>query len=199
MYDNEKFSTGISATMYLYSDLSYNVQSQMLGALWAFAAYDFKILNLSLNGSSYFTKDGEVDLFAGLVLDHTFFTFDSTLVIAPGLSFYGGTQNFYEQYYDRSMSNSMGGNGSQGSQGQGTSGTVYMNEVSKFRMLNIELSLPIQYYYKSFIFSFTPSYSIPLSPSTFVYDDILVEEELHNIFYFYVGVGYWFFTNKDAR
>lgn len=200
MFDKNNFSTGISATSYLYSDLSYNVQSQMLGALWAFASYDFKVLNLTLSGSSYFTKEGEVDVFAGLILDHTFFAFDSTLLIAPGLSFYGGTQNFYEQFYNQSIGNSMGGNGSQGSHGQGTSSTnVYINEVSKFNILNIELSMPIQYYYKSFIFSFTPSYAFPLSPSTFIYDDIIVKEELHNVFYFYVGVSYWFFTNKNAH
>jgi len=201
MYDKKKFSTGISATAYLYSDYSYNVQSQMLGAIWAYVAYDFKIVNLTLTGSSNFTKDGEVDFFTGAILDHAFFALDSSLIIAPGISLYGGTQNFYEQYYNNGSSGKpMGNGGSHGSSGQGGSdSSIYINEVSKFNILNIELSLPIQYYYKSFIFSFTPSYAFPQSPSTFIYGESIVEEELNNVFYFYVGVGYWFFTNKKKR
>ena len=195
MFDKNKWSGAFSATGYLYNNYSYNVQSQMLASIWAYVSYDFKIFRLSLTGSTTFNDNSTVDFFSGLILDRTFYVLDSNLMIMPTVSLYAGTQQFYEQYYS---SNRMGSRQDRGnshsSSGQNLpTNTVSFNEATAFKVLNVELSLPISYFFRSFIFSFTPSYAFPQSPATIISGEDFVEEELSDQFYFYVGVAYWFY------
>ena len=194
LFDKNKFSGGLSATGYVYNNYSYNVQSQMLASIWAYFGYDFKIMSLSLTGSCSFNDNQSVDVFSGVIIDRVFYTLDSNLLINPAISLYAGTQQFYEQYYS---SNRMGNGSDRGNSGsssgqQSPANNVSFNGATEFRVLNIELSLPISYYLKSFIFSFTPYYSFPQNPATIIVGESILQEELSNRFYFYVGVGYWF-------
>ncbi|NNK75588.1 MAG: hypothetical protein HKP42_05940, partial [Maribacter sp.] len=59
-------------------------------------------------------------------------------------------------------------------------------------------SLPLQYYHKQFIFSVTPTWAFPQSSATTITtEDSVFEEDLENVFYWSVGVSYWFYTKKD--
>jgi hypothetical protein len=74
--------------------------------------------------------------------------------------------------------------------------SVSLNEVSEFNILNIELSVPVQYFHKRFVFSFSPVLALPQSSATIVTEDAVFEEDLENTFYFSAGISYFFIPKK---
>jgi hypothetical protein len=59
---------------------------------------------------------------------------------------------------------------------------VGIDEVNKFNILNIELSIPINYYHKSFIFSFIPHLAFPQSSATITTEDAVIKKTLRKYF-----------------
>lgn len=197
-FDSKKWSGGISGTAYFFNDESYNVQSETVGDITGMLGYDLDAVEVTLTASSYFNKESSADFFAGLTLDRTFYAADNNLLIKPSLTMYVGSQYFYQEYYNTSRL------GSRKGQGNGTGGSVPSStanleilEASKFKLLNVELSLPIQYYQGQFIFSLTPTLAIPQSSATITTVDTVYEENLESVFYWSVGISYWFYTVKD--
>lgn len=195
----EKISGEISGTAYFFNDDSYNVKSSVLADISGFIGYDLKVMEISFMASTYFNEDSSTDLFAGLLVDRVFYSNDKNLLINPTVSIYAGSQYFYEEYYGSSRL----GNRKGQSQGQGQGGltsngatTVEIQEASKFKILNVELSLPLQYHQEQFIFSFTPVLAFPQSSATITTEDSVFTEDLESTFYFSVGIGYWFYTKK---
>jgi hypothetical protein len=58
---------------------------------------------------------------------------------------------------------------------------VEIDEVNKFNILNIELSIPINYYHKSFIFSFIPHLAFQ-SSATITTEDAVIKKTLRKYF-----------------
>jgi hypothetical protein len=54
---------------------------------------------------------------------------------------------------------------------------VEIDEVNKFNILNIELSIPINYYHK-FYFSFIPHLAFPQSSATITTEDAVIKKTL---------------------
>ena len=102
---------------------------------------------------------------------------------------------FYEAYYQSSRLGNRKDHNSMG-QNQTTQSSITINEATEFNILNIELSLPLQYYYKSFIFSLTPVVAFPQSSATITTEDGVINEDLESAFYATVGISYWFHTKK---
>ena len=198
MFDAKKWSGGISGTLYFFSEDSNNVQSETVGDITGMLGYDLDAFEVTLTASSYFNKESSADFFAGLMLDRTFYAADNSLLITPSLALYAGSQYFYQEYYTTSRL------GSRKGQGNGTSMTepatttsVEIKEASEFNLLSVELSLPLQYYHKQFIFSVTPTWAFPQSSDTITTEDSVIKEDLENVFYWSVGIGYWFNTKKE--
>ncbi len=108
-----------------------------------------------------------------------------------------GSQKFYQGYYSTSRLGNRKGQG----KGSGSSEpievtTLEIAEASEFNFLNIELSLPLQYYHKHFIFSFSPVWTFPQSSATITTVDAIITEDLENVFYWSAGISYWFYTKK---
>lgn len=203
LFDADNWSGGISGTAYFYNDASYNVQSEVVADITGLLSYDFKLMELSLYVSSYFNKNSSPDIFLGGILDRTFYAMDRHLLISPRISAFAGSQYFYEEYYTTSrLGNRKTGTNGQGS-GQGGSTepvtevtTVEISEASEFNILNVELSVPLQYHFDQFIVSFTPTWAFPQTSATLTTDTDVFQEELDNVFYWSVGLSYWFHTNK---
>ncbi|MCK0192017.1 hypothetical protein [Arenibacter sp. F20364] len=198
LFDTKNWSGGISGTAYFYDKDSYNVQSEVVADITGILSYDLKALEVSLSASTYFNNGGSPDIFGGLMLDRTFYAFDTNLLIDPRVSFYMGSQYFYQEYYSTSRLGNRKGQG----KGSGSSETITITsvevaEASEFNFLNVELSLPVQYYNKHFIFSFTPVWAFPQSQATITTVDAVIEEDLENVFYWSVGISYWFYTKKE--
>ena len=191
----ERLSGGISGTAYFFNGDSYNVKSNVLADITGMLSYDLKALEITLMASTYFSEGDSPDIFAGLMLDHSIYSTDQKFLINPTVSLYAGSQYFYQEYYRTSRL------GNRQGQGQGGSGTdpsttnIAIEDVSRFNILNIELSLPVQYYADHLIFSFSPVFAIPQSSATIITTDAVLEEDLESTFYFSVGISYWFAAN----
>ena len=197
MSNSDKLSGGISGTAYFFNEDSYNVQSETVGDITGMLGYDFKAIEVLLSASSYFNKESSADIFVRAMIDRTFYAADNNLLISPSISINAGSQYFYQEYYNTSrLGNRKGdGKGSMSSEPSVVS-TVEIQEASKFNLLNIELSLPLQYYHNQFIFSFTPVLAFPQSSATITTTDAIITEDLENIFYFSAGISYWFYTKN---
>ncbi|MBO0330156.1 hypothetical protein [[Muricauda] lutisoli] len=203
LFDSNNWSGGVSGTAYFYNEESYNVQSEVVADITGLVSYDFKLLELSVYASSYFNKNSSPDIFLGFIADHTFRAFDDQMLFAPRFSVYAGSQYFYEEYYttsrlgNRKSSSSGQGSGPGGSMDSGTEVTaVQIAEASEFNVLNMELSFPFQYHLDQFILSFTPTWAFPQTSATLTTDTGTFEEDLDSVFYWSVGLSYWFKTNK---
>jgi hypothetical protein len=202
MSNGEKVNAGISGTAYFFKEDSYNVKSSVVADISGFLTYDFKLIEVSIMASTNFNDGSSADIFTGLLLDRTFYSNDQSLLINPTIAVYAGSQHFYQEYYNSSR---LGNRKSQGN-GQGTgsseplvSNVIEIQEASQFNILNFELSLPLQYYHKNFIFSLTPVLAIPQSQATVTTIDSVIEEDLESIFYWFAGISYWFQTKKEKR
>jgi len=197
MFDAKKWSGGISGTAYFFNEDSYNVQSETVGDITGMLGYDLDAFEVTLTASSYFNKESSADIFVGAMIDRTFYAADSTLLITPSLSINAGSQYFYQEYYTTSRLGSRKGQGNGATLTEPSLATsVEIKEASEFNLLNVELSLPLQYYHKQFIFSVTPTWAFPQSSATITTEDFVFEEDLENVFYWSVGISYWFYTKN---
>lgn len=204
LFTGEDFSAGLSGTTYFFNEESYNVQSEIDADITAMVGYDFKIAELTLSAASYFGSGSSTDLVASLMLDRTFYALDGKLLIMPAVMVGAGTQYFYEEYYNTSRLGNRkgGGNGQQGPGSGGSSimqseiNNVTISEASEFNILNIEARLPMQYYHKSFIFSFTPMVAFPQSSASITTENAVYKEDLESVFYWSAGISYWIKTGK---
>ena len=192
-FNLNKFSGGISGTAYFFNEESFNVMSSVLGDLTGIVGYDFEVMEASFSLTSYFNDGSSTDIITGLMLDRTFYAINKNLMINPSISMYAGTQHFYQQYYSSSRLGNRKGNG------MGNSGSesaepnmINIDEVEKFKVLNIELAIPLHYNYRHFFFSFYPMMAFPQSSATIISEDTIVEEDLKPVFYWSAGISYWF-------
>ncbi|WP_190811330.1 hypothetical protein [Flagellimonas sp. S3867] len=199
--DAEKFNGGISGTAYFFNEDSYNVKSEIVGDISGFLSYDFKALEVSLMASTYFNDGSSADIFTGLILDRIFYSNDKNFLIDPTIAVYAGSQYFYQEYYRTSRlgNRKVRGQGQTGASNIAAATTIEIEEASEFNILNVELSLPIQYHHKRFILSFTPALALPQSSATITVEDSIIAEDLKSVFYFSVGMSYWFNTKKREQ
>ncbi|MCG9970798.1 hypothetical protein [Christiangramia crocea] len=201
IYSRNDLSVGLSGTKYFFDDESYNVQSEIEAGITGLLAYDFDILEFTLSASGYFSDNDSPDVAVNFMADRSFFALENNLMITPTFILAAGTQYFYEEYYNSSRLGNRKGSGN--GQGQGGNNimqspmtNVSISEASEFNILNIEAKLPLMYFYKSFIFSFTPIISFPQTPASIITDDAVYKEDLESIFYWSAGISYWLKTGK---
>jgi len=198
LFNSNKWSGGISGTAYFFNEDSYNVRSETVGDISGMLGYDLDAFEVTLTASSFFNNESSADIFAGLMLDRTFYVADNSFLINPSITLYAGSQYFYEEYYSTSR---LGNRKGQGKGNLSTEPNVSTNvqilEASEFNLLTVELSLPLQYYHKQFIFSATPRWAFPQSSATITTVDTIIKEDLETVFYWSVGISYWFNTKKN--
>lgn len=202
LFAQDKLSGGISGTAYFFNTDSYNVRSETIGDISGFLSYNLKAFEVSVLASTFFNDGSSTDIFVGMMLDRTIKTNDANFLINPSIVVYAGSQYFYEAYYGTSRL----GNRKGQSQGQGIGGSnttastdVAIIEASEFNILNVEFSLPLQYYHQQFIFSFTPILALPQTSATITTEDDVITEDLESTFYFSVGISYGFHTKNKQQ
>jgi len=195
-FNSNKFSGTLSGTKYFFNDKSYSIQSEVEGDISAILSYDFGFLETSLITSAYFSKNSNTDFFVSAQIAKSLFTIDKSLEIKPTFNVSAGSQYFYQEYYRYNRIGNRKGNNA-GQNQQSTTTVLGIEEVNKFNILNVELSMPIRYYYKSFIFSFVPQWAFPQSNATITTEDATIKEDLKNIFYWSAGISFWFNTKRE--
>jgi hypothetical protein len=178
---------------YLFNRDSYHVKSEILGDISGLLCHDLKAVETSLMASTYFNGNSSADIFARVMIDRIFHSGDKNFLIDPYVLLQTGSQYFYQEYYSTSRL------GNRKGQGKGTSGAaptvgapVELQEASEFNILNMEFGLPMQYYHAQFVFSFSPVLAFPQSSATITTLDSVIKEDLETVFYFSLGIGYWF-------
>jgi len=189
----KKFDGDISITKYFFNGDSYNVISEVQADVTAKFGYDFDFINLALAASTYLNANSSSDFFVSSEISHDFISSNNKFQISPTIGVYLGSQNFYEEYF----TNNRLGNGERSS-GNGnisttqTTTTISIQESEKFKMMAIELSLPMWYTHKSFTASFLPTLAIPQNEATIVVNETIEKESLEETFYWMLGLSYTF-------
>lgn len=199
LHISDAFNWGFSGTAYMYNEQSYNVASETVGDISAYLGYDFKLLEVALSASTYFTDNGSTDFFVSLVTERSFYALEENLLISPSFTLEAGSRYFYEQYYQTSR---LGNRKGKNLGGGGTSPVgepLILSEASQFTVLNFEVSVPVHYFYESFIFTFSPTVAFPQGSSTITTDTIVLKEDLSAVWYWMVGIRYWLFTGSGKE
>lgn len=194
-FSSKKLSGSLSGTKYFFNDKSFSIQSEVEGDLSANLTYDFDFIETSVMVNSYFNNSSNTDFFLGVQLAKSLYTNDKSLEMRPAFEVYAGSQYFYQEYYRYNRLGSRKGN-SMGQNQQATTTVLGIEEVNKFNILNLGLSMPIRYYYKTFLFSFVPQWAFPQTNATLTTENTTIKEDLKNIFYWTAGIGYWFNTKR---
>lgn len=160
------FNGGLSAAKYFYNAQSANVAAEMKGSLSAYAGYDLNVVTLTAEGSMGFST--KPDFTAAFGMEHSFSLADDKLEITPTVTANASTQNYYDGYYsNRRYKVSRKRQQSGGPSYYDVSAMV--ENASKFKILDYELSLPIKYTLNSFRFKLTPVLAIPVNPAHVAY------------------------------
>ena len=195
--NSKKLSGLLSGTKYFFSKDSYSIQSEIEGDLTATLGYDLSLFKISLTASSYFSSNSSTDFFAGIQLDKSIYALDDNLEITPTFNIYGGSQYFYQEYYTYNrLGNRKGKNNAEN---PSINNSIAIKKVNQFNVLNLEISLPIQFQSNSFLFSFTPHWAFPQSNATITTNETILKEDLKNIFYWSAGISYWLNTKKRNK
>ena len=186
----KKLKGDLSVTKYFFNDKSSNVISDVSADLTADLVYDLNLINMEMSLSSYFNKSSSSDFFVTLGMSHDFMISGNKFQVSPGLEVNLGSQNFYQEYYNRIVKGNSNGNMSGNPMNTETVITVQENE--EFKVLSIEFGVPIWYNYKAASFLFLPVLVYPQSEGTLLKEDTVVKEKLKNTFYWMVGISYQF-------
>jgi len=191
-----KFDGEISISKDFYNTQSKNVQSETKGDGNISLSYDLGFIKPSLQGGIAFNKKNDYN--ASFGIEHPFFLLDDNLEIDPSFLLNASTQNYYESYY--SIRRYSGKRKKQ--TGSGVLISANLPNASKFKIMDYEWSLPINYTLGKFNFNFAPTLAIPLNPNIVVLSvkspsgvttsSQTRTENLSNIFFWSTGVSYNF-------
>ncbi len=149
------FDGEVMGSKYYYNSASTNVKSEISSSLAASAAYDFGFIHPTLLGTLNFGKSTDYALMFSL--DHAFYAAHDNLVITPTVLMNASTQNYYASYYNNRKYK--------------VKKKTYLEinadvaQASKFKPLDYEFTMPVDYTVKDFTFSFLPSFAIPVNPA----------------------------------
>lgn len=193
MFSKGNWEGEISANKYFYNADSYNVNAETTADLNLYTAYDFGVIQPSFTGEMKFSS-GATDYVTTFGLEHDFSFFNESLLVEPCVYMNAATQNYYNQYYEK-RKYAVNRKGVKKAVGTVTANT---ENASKFKILDYELTAPIEFVQHRFTFSFTPTYAIPVNPNQV---NITVTtntttrtrmqtETLNNHFYWCAGVSF---------
>ncbi|MEO7121327.1 MAG: hypothetical protein ABIY62_09525 [Ginsengibacter sp.] len=191
----KKFDGEISATKDFYNSQSRNVKSETKGSLNADISYDFGFIKPTIQGGIVFNSRD--DYTAGFGLEHSFFFDDDNFEVAPSLVLNASTQNYYNTYYTKRKYLKKKKNIA----APVTTISAYLPNAAEFKVMDYEVSLPMDYSTGKFIFNFTPTLAIPVNPNIVtttitppsgISTTKTKVEKLSNLFFWSVGITYSF-------
>ncbi|MDP9080858.1 MAG: hypothetical protein M3O71_25855 [Bacteroidota bacterium] len=185
----DDLSAGASYSRLFYNKSSTQIASSVSNTFNADLSYDFgEILTAEVSADYNINKQHiGSDAFINLSLTHDFivdgiFGDSDLLLISPTVTANTGTQNFYDAYLiTKNFKNA------KRTAAQNKLVTQYTGQLSKYKLLDYELSAPFEYKSAPFIFQFTPTYALvqnqlPKQIASQISDKT-------SIFYFEIGVA----------
>ncbi|MEO8862179.1 MAG: hypothetical protein ABI358_12185 [Ginsengibacter sp.] len=189
------FEGDITATRDFYNKQSENVKAEAKGALNTTFSYDFKFIKPIVQAAVTFSTKN--DYYAAFGLEHSFFTDEDNLEIAPSFMVNASTQNTYSAYYSKRKYAAK----NKTQRGPGTLITAILLNASKFKIMDYEFSMPVNFSTGKFLFNFTPTAAIPVNANVVITtttppSGISVTrtrtEKLSGLFFWSAGFNYTF-------
>jgi hypothetical protein len=187
----------LTASKFFYNSESSVVDADLKGSFSFLGAYDLGPFKLVATPELIFSN--RTDFASTLGVEHSFYALRHNLDITPTFNASGSTQNYYNSYYrDRKFGPRL--------RKITNSGTLFtisgeVVDASQFKILDYEFSIPVNYVFKRFTFTITPSYIIPVHPAVVKLTTQVLnlppktrtgKEKLDNSFYCQAGVSYRF-------
>ena len=158
----DDLSAGVSFTKVFYSSASTQIASAIRSTINANLTYDIgDIISPSLSVDYNLNKQGiSSDAFVNLGIAHDFiavgiFGDADIFLISPTITVNTGTENFYDAYLTKKTLRT-----AKRTAAQNALITKYESQLSEFSLLDYEISAPLEYKVKHFIFTFVPTYAI---------------------------------------
>ncbi len=194
-FTKNKFSGLVSLEKDFYNGQSKNVRAETKGSANGTLAYDFGFIKPLVQGGVIFNSSD--DYYGAFGLEHSFFFADDNFEITPSFLVNASTQNYYSSYYIKRKFKTKKKNQT----GVVTATRAYLKNASDFKIMDYEISLPMDYSIGKFIFDFAPTEALPVNPNVVVttvtpqsgvVTTRMKTEKLSNIFYWSAGITYTF-------
>lgn len=168
----DHFNMGAYADKFYYNKNSNSIRSSSKGCLGAYGQFSNDWIEPQLSWDFNFNK-ASTDYVLGLQLDHDFDIANHTWHIVPAIGINYGTQHYYDEYFINRLTKK--------------DKTIKVKKVlanaNNFVPLDYEFSIKVTYRITKWLFTLTPTYAIPTSPSTITLPNRIVTEKLSNSFY----------------
>jgi hypothetical protein len=158
----DDLSGGASFAKLFYSSSSTQIASAIRSTVNANFTYDIgDIVSPTISADYNLNKQGiGNDVFANLGITHDFtaeslFGDKDVLLVSPTATVNTGSQNFYDAYLTGKKIKAVNR-----TPAQNALLAAYINQLSKYTLLDYEISAPVEYKSGHFIFQFTPTYAI---------------------------------------
>jgi hypothetical protein len=196
MFHTGLYTGQLSFSKYFYNSQSTSVTAELKESAAFENSYDFGFIKTVFTGT--LNIGSKLDFSGVFGLEHSFYLFDEDLDLTPTLSVAASTQNYYNDYY-RKRRYSVKRKGETQTGIATITGTVL--NASSFKLLDYELTMPINYTIGKCTFNFTPTYSIPVNAANIAVHTVRDNgqvldktklEKIGNTFYWTVGVSFLF-------
>jgi len=157
MMSKGNWDAEISGTKYYYNANSYSINAETKGDISVYSAYDLGWISPSIAAGMKFSKATDYTVTLGLEHDLSFL--DERLQVEPGIYVNAATQNYYNSYYQK-RKYATTRKGVQKAVGTITAST---EDAAAFKILDYELTVPVEYTQRRFTIGITPVYAIPVN------------------------------------
>lgn len=159
MMSKGNWDAEISGTKYYYNANSYSVNAETKGEISLYASYDLGFISPSITAGMKFSQ--ATDYTTTLGLEHDFSFLNERLQLEPGIYVNAATQNYYNAYYEK-RKYATNRKGVKKAVGTITANT---DDAAAFKILDYELTVPLEYTLRRFTIGITPVYAIPVNPN----------------------------------
>jgi len=158
---SKKYTGEVTASKFFYISQSRNVRSEVKGSLGYYNSYNFGFITPTVTATLDF--GAKIDIVGEVGIEHSFSAFKDKLYIIPTFTANASTQNYYSNYY-RKRRYTIKRKGKPPIIGIAKV-TGIVEDASTFKLLDYEISVPLEYQTGKFTFSFNPVYAIPVHPA----------------------------------
>jgi len=159
MISKGNWDAEISGSKYYYNANSYSVNAETKGEISVYSSYDLGWVSPSLTAGMKFSE--ATDYTATLGLEHDFSFLEERLQVEPAVNINAATQNYYNAYFEkRKYATTRKGK-------QKVVGAITANteDAARFKILDYELTVPVEFTQRRFTIGITPVYAIPVNPN----------------------------------
>ena len=163
--------TGIWVEKYFYQRNSPSVKAAIKESGTIYCQYKNKKVEPTI--SITINHNNSTDFVVGAGLGHNFRFISNTLNLIPAITFYAGSQHYYDEYFiNRALK-----------QDKSIPISAAVQNAGAYKPLDVELSAKTTFRANTWFFTVTPTYCVPLSPATIILPYRTVQEHLKSSLY----------------